>query len=76
MPGPTLSSHEPVDDPKNTAKQVRAAYADDNGRIAMPETAVAMEWQGTDMDRKDMSDLGKVQELRVSSTIGPIYGSC
>jgi len=76
MSGATPSSHGPIDDSKTTAQQVRAAYADDNGRVAMPETAVAMEWQGTDMDRKDMSDLGKVQELRVNSTIGPIYGSC
>jgi len=32
----------------------------------MQEGVVSRKWQGTDADRKEMSQLGRVQELRVS----------
>jgi len=37
----------------------------DNYAYEMQERAVSRKWQGTEADRKDMSALGRVQELRV-----------
>lgn len=72
MVGIVPSSHELVDDPKGVAQHVRAAYANHEDEYEMAGATVAKKWQGTDVDRRDMSTLGKVQELRVSpSDIGP-----
>lgn len=54
-----------MDDPKAAAQHVRAAYANNEDEYEMTDTVVAKKWRGTEMDRKDMSQLGKVQELRV-----------
>lgn len=51
-------------DPKTVAQDVRATYEADDEEYEMAEGAVARKWQGTDADRKDMSQLGRVQELR------------
>jgi hypothetical protein len=40
--------------------------ADDADVYEMQEGAVKRKWQGTEADRKEMSQLGRVQELRVS----------
>lgn len=52
-----------------TAEAVR--HADDSDVFEMQEgvAAVKRKWQGTDADRKEMSQLGRVQELRVSFEI-------
>jgi predicted secreted Zn-dependent protease len=47
-----------------TAEAVR--HADDSDVFEMQEVAVKRKWQGTETDRKEMSQLGRVQELRVS----------
>lgn len=47
-----------------TAEAVR--HADDSDVFEMQEGAVKRKWQGTDADRREMSQLGRVQELRVS----------
>jgi predicted secreted Zn-dependent protease len=47
-----------------TAEAVR--HADDSDVFEMQEVAVKRKWQGTEIDRKEMSQLGRVQELRVS----------
>jgi stringent starvation protein B len=47
-----------------TAEAVR--HADDSDVFEMREVAVSRKWQGTEIDRKEMSQLGRVQELRVS----------
>jgi hypothetical protein len=47
-----------------TAQAVR--QADDTDGFEMQEGAVKRKWQGTEADRKEMSQLGRVQELRVS----------
>lgn len=52
-------------DPKFVSEQVRATYADDTDGIELADHhPVAQKWRGTDADRKDMSQLGRVQELR------------
>ncbi|KAK3704853.1 hypothetical protein LTR37_013544 [Vermiconidia calcicola] len=61
------SAGEIVDRPMAYAQQVRASHNDDDSDLAT--TMVAKEWQGTEVDRKDMSQLGKVQQLRVLYTI-------
>jgi len=43
-----------------------ARHAEDADAYEMQEGAVKRKWQGTDADRKEMSQLGRVQELRVS----------
>jgi hypothetical protein len=48
-----------------TAQAVR--QADDADGFEMQEGAVKRKWQGTEADRKEMSQLGRVQELRVSA---------
>lgn len=48
-----------------TAAAVR--HADDSDAFEMQERAVKRKWQGTEADRKEMSQLGRVQELRVSA---------
>lgn len=65
MPAFAPSSHEPVDNPKAAAQHVRTAYANNDVDYEMSDAVVAKKWQGTEADRKDMSELGKVQELRV-----------
>ena len=47
-----------------TAQAVR--HADDSDVFEMQAGAVKRKWQGTEADRKEMSQLGRVQELRVS----------
>ena len=47
-----------------TAQAVR--QADDADGFEMQQGAVKRKWQGTDADRKEVSQLGRVQELRVS----------
>jgi hypothetical protein len=47
-----------------TAQAVR--QADDVDGFEMQQGAVKRKWQGTEADRKEMSQLGRVQELRVS----------
>jgi len=49
---------------KIIAEQVRAAYDNDGDAYELAEAPVAKKWQGTAADRKDMSQLGRVQELR------------
>ncbi|KAI6820140.1 amino acid transporter-like protein [Hortaea werneckii] len=49
--------------PKQVAENVRATY-DNEDDFEMTEGAVAKKWQGTAADRRDMSALGRVQELR------------
>jgi len=51
--------------PKTVAENVRATYAEDDDGFEMADGAVANKWQGTAADRRDMSQLGRVQELRV-----------
>lgn len=64
------SLREPVDDPKAAAQQVRTAYAhNDHVGFEMSEAVVSKKWQGTEADKKDMSQLGKVQELRVGESV-------
>ena len=41
------------------------AYTQDGRSYKMPEGVVSQKWQGTEADRKVMSTLGRVQELRV-----------
>ncbi|KAK5168302.1 uncharacterized protein LTR77_006871 [Saxophila tyrrhenica] len=57
------SSGEPVDKPVAYAHQVRAAHSGED-EMGVAEVMVSEKWQGTDVDRRDMSQLGKVQELR------------
>lgn len=38
----------------------------------LSEYAVAKKWRGTPADRKDMSQLGRVQQLRVSGECGHV----
>lgn len=47
-----------------TAEAVR--HTDDGDAFEMQEGVVKRKWQGTEADRKEMSQLGRVQELRVS----------
>jgi hypothetical protein len=47
-----------------TAQAVR--QADDADGFEMQQGAVKRKWQGTEADRKEMSQLGRIQELRVS----------
>ncbi|KAK3679102.1 hypothetical protein LTR37_021443 [Vermiconidia calcicola] len=63
------SAGEIVDRPIAYAQQVRAANNDDDCDLA--NTMVAKEWQGTEVDRKDMSQLGKVQQLRLAELSFP-----
>jgi hypothetical protein len=69
MPLFAPASKEPVDNPREAAQQVRIAYANDEDDMPMSDAAVAKKWQGTEVDRKDMSVLGRVQELRVELRI-------
>lgn len=50
-------------EPKLVAEQARATYDHEDG-FEMADGAIARKWQGTAADRKDMSQLGRVQELR------------
>ncbi|KAK0932411.1 hypothetical protein LTR29_016014 [Friedmanniomyces endolithicus] len=59
---------------KTIAEQVRAGYAEDDEGIQMTEGAVAHRWQGTAADKKDMSQLGRVQELRRNFQFMSILG--
>lgn len=43
-------------------------YPEDDYAYEMQEGAVSRKWQGTEADRKDMSALGRVQELRVCTS--------
>lgn len=65
-----------MEGPKTVAEQVRAAHADNEDGFEMSEGAVARKWQGTAVDRKDMSELGRVQELRVRTTTRTSFQSC
>ena len=56
--------NSPVQQKLETAAAVR--HADDSDVMEMQEGAVKRKWQGTEADRKEMSQLGRVQELRVS----------
>jgi len=58
----SAASNGPIQQKVETAEAVR--HADD--AYEMQEGAVKRKWQGTDADRKEMSQLGRVQELRVS----------
>lgn len=58
------TSNGPISQKIETAEAVR--HADDADTYEMQEGAVKRKWQGTDADRKEMSQLGRVQELRVS----------
>ena len=70
MPLFAPSAQEPVDNPKVVAQQVRTAHInDDDDGFEMSEAVVSKKWQGTELDKKDMSQLGKVQELRVGISI-------
>lgn len=52
-------------EPKMVAERVRASYdGDGDDGFEMAEGVVARKWQGTSADRKDMTQLGRVQELR------------
>lgn len=57
-------NHGAIQHKKETAEAVR--HADDTDAYEMQEGAVSRKWQGTEADRKEMSQLGRVQELRVS----------
>ena len=63
----SATSNGPISQKIETAEAVRRA--DDADTFEMQEGAVKRKWQGTDEDRKEMSQLGRVQELRVSSRI-------
>lgn len=53
-------------EPKGIAEpRVRAGYPHDQEDEYEMNAVVASKWQGTEADRRDMSQLGKVQELRV-----------
>jgi hypothetical protein len=58
------SSDGPIQQKLETAQAVR--QADDADVYEMQEGAVKRKWQGTEADRKEMSQLGRIQELRVS----------
>ena len=58
------ASDGPIQQKLETAQAVR--QADDADVYEMQEGAVKRKWQGTEADRKEMSQLGRVQELRVS----------
>lgn len=60
----------PIQQKLETAQAVR--QADDADVYEMQEGAVKRKWQGTEADRKEMSQLGRVQELRVS--LGRVLG--
>ncbi len=68
------SSGEPVDKSMAYAHQVRATYNGEDEH-EMADVMVAKKWQGTEVDRKDMSQLGKVQELRVRDTVMRVCGA-
>ncbi|OQN95295.1 hypothetical protein B0A48_18526 [Cryoendolithus antarcticus] len=61
----TMMNH---DNPKMAANNVRQSYGEDEDAFEMADGVVAKKWQDTDADRKDMSQLGRVQELRVLVT--------
>ena len=63
--------NSPVQQKLETAAAVR--HADDSDVMEMQEGAVKRKWQGTEADRKEMSQLGRVQELRVSIERIPGY---
>ena len=58
------ASDGPIQQKLETAQAVR--QADDADVYEMQAGAVERKWQGTEADRKEMSQLGRVQELRVS----------
>ena len=58
------ASDGPIQQKLETAQAVR--QADDADVYEMQAGAVKRKWQGTEADRKEMSQLGRVQELRVS----------
>lgn len=60
----SATSNGPFQQKVETAEAVR--HADDADTYEMQEGAVKRKWLGTDADRKEMSQLGRVQELRVS----------
>jgi hypothetical protein len=60
----TYAGDSPIQQKLETAAAVR--HADEPYAFELQEGAVKRKWQGTDADRKEMSQLGRVQELRVS----------
>jgi len=58
------ASDGPIQQKLETAQAVRRA--DDSDVYEMQDGAVKRKWQGTEADRREMSQLGRVQELRVS----------
>lgn len=57
-------------DPKGPAEQVQSRFEeplDDDEGFELSGYAVKKKWQGTEADRREMSALGRVQQLRVSS---------
>lgn len=56
-------------DPKRLGEQVRTTVADPGDDYEdgyeLSDHAVAKKWQGTAADKKDMANLGRVQQLRV-----------
>jgi hypothetical protein len=60
----SATSNGPIQQKVETAEAVR--HTEDADTYEMQEGAVKRKWQGTDADRKEMSQLGRVQELRVS----------
>lgn len=70
MPASSSSSAAGTTEPKLLAEQVRPTDFDmleDDG-FELSEHAVKKKWQGTAADRRDMSALGRVQQLRVRSS--------
>jgi len=64
MSSSPASDRGPISQKLETAQAVR--HADGSDSYEMQEGVVSRKWQGTDADRKEMSQLGRVQELRVS----------
>nr|POE89966.1 hypothetical protein CFP56_20435 [Quercus suber] len=63
-------------EPKLVAEQVHAGgYQHNDDEYELNDGVVARKWQGTAADRKDMSQLGRVQELRVCRKLDCIDAS-
>lgn len=61
----SASAQGPAQQKVETAEAVRHADDGDGYEMQEVEGAVNRKWQGTAADRKEMSQLGRVQELRV-----------
>lgn len=63
-----MATSSSFEQPKGMPEPVHTGLTDpDDDAFELSEYAVKRKWQGTEADRREMSALGRVQQLRVSS---------